>query len=262
MCGSALTAIYRHVRARVHTNHARQSQTRQHPAVPATRCASASCASASRMRICIMRTQATATPARRRASRRASWTAAGAASRPGPGLPARACLPNTKGYSRTDLDMVFANVRAGTQKRRDQYSSTLLYCAHLGLGLACLPACLAGAPRPRARVGPDLSAAQLGPISSPSRAGVARDRSVLVPSTPHTPPRVSSPPPLASQIAARRTRGRALGGAAALSQGRAATAGRVRRCTLRLSNTKGYSSTYLAMGFANVRAGTWYSPEH
>ena len=23
-------------------------------------------------------------------------------------------------------------------------------------------------------------------------------------------------------------------------------------------NTKGYSSTYLAMGFANVRAGTWY----
>ena len=24
------------------------------------------------------------------------------------------------------------------------------------------------------------------------------------------------------------------------------------------SNTKGYSSTYLAMGFANVRAGTWY----
>ena len=27
-------------------------------------------------------------------------------------------------------------------------------------------------------------------------------------------------------------------------------------------NTKGYSSTDLAMGFANVRAGTWYSPEH
>ena len=27
-------------------------------------------------------------------------------------------------------------------------------------------------------------------------------------------------------------------------------------------NTKGYSSTYLAMGFANVRAGTWYPPEH
>ena len=25
-----------------------------------------------------------------------------------------------------------------------------------------------------------------------------------------------------------------------------------------LRNTKGYSSTYLAMGFANVRAGTWY----
>ena len=25
---------------------------------------------------------------------------------------------------------------------------------------------------------------------------------------------------------------------------------------------KGYSSTYLAMGFANVRAGTWYPPEH
>ena len=29
-----------------------------------------------------------------------------------------------------------------------------------------------------------------------------------------------------------------------------------------LRNTKGYSSTYLAMGFANVRAGTWYPPEH
>ena len=36
-----------------------------------------------------------------------------------------------------------------------------------------------------------------------------------------------------------------------------------------LSNTKGYSSTYLAMGFANVRAGTQkrrgvfgYPPEH
>ena len=28
------------------------------------------------------------------------------------------------------------------------------------------------------------------------------------------------------------------------------------------SNTKGYSSTYLAMGFANVRAGTRYPPEH
>ena len=27
-------------------------------------------------------------------------------------------------------------------------------------------------------------------------------------------------------------------------------------------NTKGYSSTYLAMGFANVRAGTRYPPEH
>ena len=27
-------------------------------------------------------------------------------------------------------------------------------------------------------------------------------------------------------------------------------------------NTKGYSSTYLAMGFANVRAGTWYPPKH
>ena len=25
------------------------------------------------------------------------------------------------------------------------------------------------------------------------------------------------------------------------------------------NNTKGYSSTYIAMGFANVRAGTWYS---
>ena len=28
------------------------------------------------------------------------------------------------------------------------------------------------------------------------------------------------------------------------------------------SNTKGYSSTDLAMGFANVRAGTRYPPEH
>ena len=28
------------------------------------------------------------------------------------------------------------------------------------------------------------------------------------------------------------------------------------------SNTKGYSSAYLAMGFANVRAGTRYPPEH
>ena len=27
-------------------------------------------------------------------------------------------------------------------------------------------------------------------------------------------------------------------------------------------NTKGYSSTYLAMEFANVRAGTRYPPEH
>ena len=27
-------------------------------------------------------------------------------------------------------------------------------------------------------------------------------------------------------------------------------------------NTKGYSSTNLAMGFANIRAGTWYPPEH
>ena len=27
-------------------------------------------------------------------------------------------------------------------------------------------------------------------------------------------------------------------------------------------NTKGYSSTHLAMGFANVRAGTRYPPEH
>ena len=27
-------------------------------------------------------------------------------------------------------------------------------------------------------------------------------------------------------------------------------------------NTKGYSSTYLAIGFANVRVGTWYPPEH
>ena len=27
-------------------------------------------------------------------------------------------------------------------------------------------------------------------------------------------------------------------------------------------NTKGYASTYLAMGFANVRAGTWYPPDH
>ena len=31
---------------------------------------------------------------------------------------------------------------------------------------------------------------------------------------------------------------------------------------LRASNTKGSSSTYLAMGFANVRAGTLYPPEH
>ena len=30
----------------------------------------------------------------------------------------------------------------------------------------------------------------------------------------------------------------------------------------RTPNTKGYSSTYLAMGFANIRAGTWYPPEH
>ena len=27
-------------------------------------------------------------------------------------------------------------------------------------------------------------------------------------------------------------------------------------------NTKGYSSTYLAIRFANVRAGTWFPPEH
>ena len=31
---------------------------------------------------------------------------------------------------------------------------------------------------------------------------------------------------------------------------------------VRLGNTKGYSSTDLAMGFANVREGTWYPPEH
>ena len=31
---------------------------------------------------------------------------------------------------------------------------------------------------------------------------------------------------------------------------------------LQPGNTKGYSSTYLAMGFANVRAGTRYPPEH
>ena len=37
----------------------------------------------------------------------------------------------------------------------------------------------------------------------------------------------------------------------------APTVNRVAPC-----NTKGYSSTYLAMGFANVRAGTWYPPEH
>ena len=30
----------------------------------------------------------------------------------------------------------------------------------------------------------------------------------------------------------------------------------------RCGNTKGYSSTYLAMGFANIRAGTRYPPEH
>ena len=34
------------------------------------------------------------------------------------------------------------------------------------------------------------------------------------------------------------------------------------RCPHAAANTKGYSSTYLAMGFANVRAGTWYPPEH
>ena len=28
------------------------------------------------------------------------------------------------------------------------------------------------------------------------------------------------------------------------------------------SQYKRYSSTYLAIGFANVRAGTWYPPEH
>ena len=28
------------------------------------------------------------------------------------------------------------------------------------------------------------------------------------------------------------------------------------------NNTEGYSSADLAMGFANVRAGTWYPPEH
>ena len=31
---------------------------------------------------------------------------------------------------------------------------------------------------------------------------------------------------------------------------------------LPVCNTKGYSSTYLAMGFANVRAGTWHPPGH
>ena len=30
----------------------------------------------------------------------------------------------------------------------------------------------------------------------------------------------------------------------------------------RWRNTKGHSSSYLAMGFANVRAGTRYPPEH
>ena len=37
----------------------------------------------------------------------------------------------------------------------------------------------------------------------------------------------------------------------------AGEAGQPRAC-----NTKGYSSIYLAMGFANVRAGTWNPPEH
>ena len=39
--------------------------------------------------------------------------------------------------------------------------------------------------------------------------------------------------------------------------------GCVQRMRARLScNTKGYSSTYLAMAFANVQAGTWYPSKH
>ena len=41
-----------------------------------------------------------------------------------------------------------------------------------------------------------------------------------------------------------------------------ASHGRVVRRIRPNCNTKGYSSTYLAMGFANVRAGTWSPPEH
>ena len=33
-------------------------------------------------------------------------------------------------------------------------------------------------------------------------------------------------------------------------------------CSRCVANTNGYSSTYLAMGFAHVRAGTRYPPEH
>ena len=37
---------------------------------------------------------------------------------------------------------------------------------------------------------------------------------------------------------------------------------RARAAPSTLSNTKGCSSTFLALRFANVRAGTWYPPEH
>ena len=44
------------------------------------------------------------------------------------------------------------------------------------------------------------------------------------------------------------------------SSGRGTTS--LRRPARAARNTKGYSSTYLAIGFANVRADTWYPPEH
>ena len=48
------------------------------------------------------------------------------------------------------------------------------------------------------------------------------------------------------------------------TMGSRAALGRARDawCRGRERNTKGYSSTCLATGFANVRAGTWYPPEH
>ena len=38
--------------------------------------------------------------------------------------------------------------------------------------------------------------------------------------------------------------------------------GSTRKAPASVNNTKGYSSTYLAMACANVRAGTRYPPEH